>query len=173
MNDTAQNSNVTQASQPIVPPVVPPQQPPAQPVSLPNKEQGPMGQVSEYMKPSDVAETKPEIPAEVKEAGVEHAENVEHLQLNEEHAQVGIQHAKESVPVAPTIARPAALTIPNAPFTKEEAVKVFKTTGTDDTQHWLSALFLAVLKKFQLQQKQHAVALPVDSPQENGKVLKI
>lgn len=120
------------------------QQPTAQTVGSVAKEHGPVG-VSEFIKPSG-PEIAPVIPPEVAEHGVEAVTTPERPQLTEHHKTIGMEHAKESVP-API--QPASTSHIQLPMTEEEALQTIKTTGVNDSKHWLAILIEKVYKKLQ------------------------
>lgn len=115
------------------------------PVALPQKEQEPAGgmeapavlEVESPQPEAKASEILPNIPPEVSEAGVEAVS--EHPVLTQVHHNVGIQYSPESLPVAASI-------VPDTPYTQEDAGKVFASTKTGDSSHWLSALVLKVFR---------------------------
>lgn len=124
-----------------------PVQQPVSPISGGNKEQGPIGRVSEYVAPHHT-EAPPDIPQEVREAGVESVPSSEHVQISQEIKQVGVQPAKESVPVIIND-QPVAPVLPT-PMNYPEAVK--ETHGNpSNSKTWLGMLSKYVLEKFSMQ----------------------
>lgn len=137
-------------SQPL--PVQPPapsasgQQPspqPQYPVSGPLKEMAPIPQapVTEYVRPSEV---EPQLPDEVKEAGMEVVENKERPQLTADHKALGIEHAKESVPVVVSPTSSVQL-----PYTLQDAKLIEKQVPRTESRHWLAALTEYIWRKMQ------------------------
>lgn len=132
---------------------VPQPQQPSSPISGGNKEHGPIGsgKVAEYVAPHP-SEATPELPQEVKEAGVEASPNVEQPGIPEEAKQAGVSHAKETVPVtvsdqAPT---PQPVQLPT-PMNYEEAKKEVSQGNPTNSKTWLGMLSKYVLEKFGMQ----------------------
>lgn len=123
------------------------------PVSLGNKEHGPisMGRVSEFVAPHP-AEAAPQIPQEVKAAGVEMSPNVEQPGIPEEVRHAGITHAKESVPVTVHDAQtaPQSVHLPT-PMNYEEAKREITHGNPNNSKTWLGMLSKYVLEKFGMQ----------------------
>ena len=96
---------------------------PVQPTGSAQKETGPVGQVSEFVKPTEVA---PQIHPEVREAGVVESPNPQTPKLTLEDKKAGLGLAKESTPV---ITEPTGLV--NLPFDQTDVQKSKSRSWTD------------------------------------------
>lgn len=99
--------------------------------------------VTEYVD-THGSEKAPELPQELKEAGVT-VENKERPVLNEEHKAAGVQHAKESVPVIP---QTQSVQLPYTPV----QIHDMKKTSTKEGKHWIAVFVEYLGKKLSLQQ---------------------
>jgi hypothetical protein len=123
MDDTSQNQDDNQVSQPV------------NPVSIPHKEVE-MAPVGDYIASSEQA---PRIEKEVAEAGVKEVGKAP--ELTEEHFKTGIKHAFESTPVKTEPTGAVKL-----PMTQNEAMQKAKE-NTDDATTWLASFILRLFKK--------------------------
>jgi hypothetical protein len=113
-------------------------------VSGPLKEFGPSVAVpAEIVMPTDV---EPDIPQEVKEAGVEASPNTEQPKISQsvQHA-TGIQPAHDAVPVPITPSDMIKL-----PMAEADAVQIIKTRSVAEAIRWFATLILRQTKRTQV-----------------------
>lgn len=136
---------VQQQSQPSAQLPVSQGQQPAQPVSGPHRERAPLeAPVADYVQPSG-HDVEPQVPQEVREAGVETKSEVPQLPLDVQ--QAGVTHAKEVTAVTLTQQQQTQL-----PYSYQQAHQIQKTGKKDDSQTWFAALITFLLKRMSLQQ---------------------
>ncbi len=127
------------------------QQPePVAPVSIGNKEHGPIGQVREYVSPHP-AEASPELPPDVKEAGVEVVPSHEQPSIPEEARDAGVRPAKDAVPVSfepQTTLEPTQPSVQLPTAMNYEEAKKESSGNPGNSKTWLAMLSKYVLEKF-------------------------
>ncbi len=113
-------------------------------VSGPLKEFGPSVAVpAEIIMPTDV---EPDIPQEVKEAGVEASPNTEQPNISQAVQHItGIQPARDAVPVPVTPSTTIQL-----PMAEADAVQIIKTRSVAEAIRWFATLILRQTKRTQV-----------------------
>ena len=135
----AQQSDNSYQAQPLIPPPVPP-------VGLPHKEAEPIPSKPsvELMTPT---EHKIELSEELKEAGVEHAKEIERAELSPEAKEAGVEHAKESVGMDPV----AIPMVQLPPYKREEVLPHTKSGSVTDAAKWFYVFLLRQIDKVKKQ----------------------
>jgi hypothetical protein len=142
-----QNTQPSPAAQPDQPAQPAQQMPPVAPVSGGHKEHAPIGRVSEYVQRHHT-ETTPDLPSEVKEAGVDAVITPVQPHIPQELKELGITESGDAVPVP---VEPSGQVSLPTPMSYQQAVTNVKTHKTDDSVRWLAMLSKYVLEKLGMQ----------------------
>lgn len=121
----------------------------SQPVSTPHKEIAPPLRSEQHIKPT---EQTIELSNELREAGVEHAPDVERPELSPDVKQAGVTYAKEHVELDPIV--PPMVQLP--PYKREEVLPHAQKGPVTDAARWFYTFLIRQIdkvKKQNLQQK--------------------